>query len=1348
MGKPAPKKSTREAVEDASKQHQEVCQFLNRPLIKKRLPELRDRAANEVVLLHRLCDVSGPITYRDQEIDKMGTQGTVSNAVERLNKYLKELSDQFDVLRERNVIITVPRHTGGLQIGRYFICQDTRTGRYLEANEIKNILADAWLAFRKGKAAETGPEKILRSLIRKLKAEAVMALAEKLHQRGLNDYQPLAMELGSVRAKEVTGADLQDRDSRQRPEDHNRTWDDFHSEELGHPQGVYILSSDTGTGKTTWLRYLQLKIFQQEQFLPIFVDASKLEGLNFKDTNSFIPQLVELLELNLPKTQVTAFLEKHFDKVKMLVDGLDQIKGAGTEYSDLLDKLLLLGNVIVASRPFAVISQEGTASVKFLRLKHFDTGAQKRFFGKNYDRACEVCHSCHELMGIPMLAFMVRTLIENKQDKNIRTRTDIYERFTNHILTTDIGYKHDKLRSDTDVDTRVRLALAEISYEALAKGHIQKIPVSFCEPYTRKHATTIEQVLKHGLLNLIVDRTRGTDKFLYFSHQSFQEYLAAEWASQNAKLCSRILKEMWNPKWKEVINFLAGLIGEEFIQQIWSPSCEDNCIHSRLFLAAECCKELGQTLPLESILFDQLRKLSTEPPFEMDALFAIGQLNLPGAVDFLLSVARITEEKRWRMQNNIKQFDPRLNDIGFCAFKILGTITIGAKLSSDQKNRIIDLLVDSRQHKSRYAGVRLGHILEMLARAGQLDAQHANRIADLILLSEPPYYRCMSVICKLPDNLVTRCIDRAFVVLESKDQKQREAARRLISELGSKGRLSENNVDEIFDRLMSNEPGIRKSTLRLLQCIRPRWRFRAKHVDRVIAMLENSDREQVRLTAELIAQWATIPYDFPSCRFLIRHVEKVAILLDQPDAEMKKIAVDMLGHVICRRSYIYAERMFALLSDPDSCLELKCSVLNTIGRIGEKLSHSQKRGLIKQFAGMLIELLQSKNRELRRGIAAALYNYRNDLPLELVDRVIEIYVSSKEEMPSIPIPSHLSPNQVSKAFALLERKEGMFHRNAISILMGQPKNTLIPYVERIMKILQNGDVETIGCMLSLLGKFKGRLSSTNLDAIIKFLDCQHAELQRNAFSCLMAHVDNLRAGQIKHLLSLLRPTLGAPQHYAADLLLEVPDKVPRDYIAKLIVYIGHKDRFLHAIWATLKEKLTEREYENIQEAVDLKDPEVVNSLRPVVMKAFEAPHAGDAERAFQLLQAISYSSIVTEVESFAKRTIPRLAPDSMRELVKEYLKYPASETLCVAVEHLPNDIVVEYLPDFLSLFENRDERIKEISVIMVGKLVDALNQDHIAKIIPLLCDPDFSIRDKAYILTKELHSSRGLPASA
>jgi hypothetical protein len=79
-----------------------------------------------------------------------------------------------------------------------------------------------------------------------------------------------------------------------------------------------------------------------------------------------------------------------------------------------------------------------------------------------------------------------------------------------------------------------------------------------------------------------------TQEFLFFSHQSFQEFLAANYVSTRPELIEHVLNDMWHPKWREVIKFLAGFNGVPIIQAITQ---HDNVIHAPLFLAAECWAE-------------------------------------------------------------------------------------------------------------------------------------------------------------------------------------------------------------------------------------------------------------------------------------------------------------------------------------------------------------------------------------------------------------------------------------------------------------------------------------------------------------------------------------------------------------------------------------------------------------------------------------------------------------------------------------------------------------------------------------------------------------------------------------
>ena len=127
-----------------------------------------------------------------------------------------------------------------------------------------------------------------------------------------------------------------------------------------------------------------------------------------------------------------------------------------------------------------------------------------------------------------MLAYMVRTLIVRNLDKQIKSRTFLYKRFLDYVIS---DYYHERIELTENGQSNMREALQEISYKALVNSEpmIQSIPLKFCQKIARKYRIAIDDFLKYGLVQLIVDRTEGIDKYICFSHQSFQEYLATEW---------------------------------------------------------------------------------------------------------------------------------------------------------------------------------------------------------------------------------------------------------------------------------------------------------------------------------------------------------------------------------------------------------------------------------------------------------------------------------------------------------------------------------------------------------------------------------------------------------------------------------------------------------------------------------------------------------------------------------------------------------------------------------------------------------------------------------------------------
>jgi len=406
-----------------------------------------------------------------------------------------------------------------------------------------------------------------------------------------------------------------------------------------------------------------------------------------------------------------------------LVDGLDQIESPGG-YITILNGLLRISlrNLIVASRPFAVADQEGNSNVKFLRLKPFDVEAQKSYFGDKHERASKLCASCLEMLGIPMLAYMVRFLIGEKRDEKITNRTGLYKHFIDHILKE---YKHDNLTPSWEDKMGVRQVLCKISYEALAaqEPSIQKIPLSDVWKGER-HSITIDKILKYGLVSLIINRSKGTNEFLYFSHQSFQEYLAAEYVGDNEQSEQDVIRDATDPKWKNVIKFLAGRKEGKFIEKLAFSRFNEDVHHTRLFLAAECCAELNKQCNVEKAIFARLKNLLKEKAFYQKALGSLAYLNIKEALDLLINLS---------VQRASFHFSKWKEDLHLEAFNTLKLVK--GKMSVEQIHRLLEQLI---KPDSPYSLDTIRYNLKSIADV--FSAEHIDMVIDYKFSAEAIQY--------------------------------------------------------------------------------------------------------------------------------------------------------------------------------------------------------------------------------------------------------------------------------------------------------------------------------------------------------------------------------------------------------------------------------------------------------------------------------------------------------------------------------------------------------------------------------------------------------------------------------
>ena len=470
---------------------------------------------------------------------------------------------------------------------------------------------------------------VFKKIRSKLAQKAKEELDKKL--RG-SRFIPLNLECGTIPEKP-------EEEERERTSEwaHGREWQDFDLKTLPSFSKSYILSSSVGTGKTTFLYWLVTELVSKD-VVPIFMTCAEFERINPGGWNDLRKQLTLSFNHDFLEEDIENFFDTYFRREELffLFDGLDQIKG--DDYLNLAKTIFNItsrNHVIISSRPSSVISFESERDISFLRLKPFSAEDEKQYFADDYEKARSVSRVAPDLTRIPMLASMVKILIREGKATNIFTRADIYSRFLDHII-----YHHDPnipLSSQKVQQTEdIKKALKRISFDALnlKKPQIQKISISI---YSQKDfRIPVDDLPRFGLVNLVLETADSTQHSLFFSHQSFQEFLAAQYIDEDKERIERVIDEMWSPRWKEVIRFLAGIRGQEIVDMIYSQ--KDNIIHSQLFLAAECLAEVRDVSgEIKEEINSKIRDLIKIEPFRIDVISALRSLGDIIGLKLLLS---------------------------------------------------------------------------------------------------------------------------------------------------------------------------------------------------------------------------------------------------------------------------------------------------------------------------------------------------------------------------------------------------------------------------------------------------------------------------------------------------------------------------------------------------------------------------------------------------------------------------------------------------------------------------------------------------------------------------------------
>lgn len=1251
----------------------------------------------------------------------------ISGVVSRTSKYLEEkFPEGIPFLEDGDVVIRIPHERGGPPVGYRFACFNTKTQQYLNGPDTRKFFQDIQKHFIKGE------------LWKKLKEEAQQQLSEKL--KGRDDYQRLDMEIGTIPEKPQQRGTVTEVEE-PNTYDHNRVWKTFDMDSLLEPDGAYVVSDDAGRGKTTFLRHLQLEILQKTSLIPIFLDAQEIEKWNSQNVHQFAENLAENLDLELHEDNLVGFLKEAFEKdIICLVDGLDQTRGGGRQHELLANHILglLKKNVIIASRPSAVINLEDEKKFAFLRLKTFDTKTQKLYFGKHYRRARELSVNALDLIAIPMLACVVRTLIEEKEDKDVRNRAGLYKRFIDYILKE---YKHGRAKLPLGLRTKIRQNLSRISYEALAEEEpfIQKIPLEYCFEQPGRLTMEPEKLTESGLVDLILESSGRSDDVLYFTHQSFQEYLVAEWAKKSKRRTKRILDQMWNPKWKEVIKFLAGMLGEEFILRVYPPRCEDNCIHSRLFLAAECCGEWGRVCETERHILDRLMQLVHKPPFVEHAVASLCRLNTAEAIEFLVGIAvdsmvdgriaevpeaeslaaRIVAMARERMSRAhisrlirlIRNRNVHSGQLGYYIGFLL------AFLSSEDIDAIIDgtctRLLPIRELwyelAPRFSLAHIDHILECVERENE-DVK-VRFLSILKVITEQEVYRGSrqgDISCRLLPGHVETLIAHA----ERYASRVQEEVWQILAHLACKGVLSCRHMDWLVcKRGICSDVCMIHHASEMENLV---GRLSHRHVDQILDSLGDADLQTERMSFDILVPLVRRP--------LHRDLTKIVALLESDDPNLRAAVLYVLADAKWGFTAKQIDAVARLLTTDDESL---------LGKTVQTLCCIMKNAPPKQVH-QILTVLGAIDRDFA-------YSYM------LLDKGSPYHGGRLR----LSVPMTLSGSQIETISGFLDSPYRSKVHLGIELLATAGKRLSAEHTRKIVGLLVRADCDTVRLALRALSLVHGKLSDADIDEVVTFLSSDHADVRTAAAELLAEAKDSLLQVHVTRIVGLLKAGRSDIALEALRVVGHMSERVPDGAIMAVIETLEYREPM--ALWrwgrvARFASRFRQEHMDRLASYVRSGHPVLKeNALR--TLAALTGVVGIDDSCVYDVIRCLKSGGrgVRSAASVLLKGISHRLTRQHVDKLVEDYGSDGPNRERHTTICDISPRLLARHRDLFLELLNRRETGVQVEILKILERLADELQPRHFGIAEGLLGSPEGGVRDAAYRLLKNTYELRGLP---
>jgi hypothetical protein len=341
----------------------------------------------------------------------------------------------------------------------------------------------------------------------------------------------------------------------------------FDAQFLDSSVKIVLISGPAGFGKTSFCKWQALTsaealLSEKADVLPIFVPLYKFAYE--------VPQTVQAAFFDSPELQLLLADPNRATKIRLFLDGLDEVPHQGRQAQIVDLALAAMGQVsdlqiVITARDHVVGPWlEGVVRLRVQPLNDF----QQRTLVMNWLGSSEATNAffaqisklspLRPLLGVPLLASLIAAVYK-KQQYLPANRTALYSLFIELLCGGWDTAKGIKRQDRFGVHDK-RLVLAHLA----GKCHISRSRDASLLDFRVAVKQSLSKLVEHSddlLTEILQDGLLvNTGAGVRFSHLSFQEYLAAEFLVMGDPSRDRVklaLKQFYSGDdwWKEVLTF-------------------------------------------------------------------------------------------------------------------------------------------------------------------------------------------------------------------------------------------------------------------------------------------------------------------------------------------------------------------------------------------------------------------------------------------------------------------------------------------------------------------------------------------------------------------------------------------------------------------------------------------------------------------------------------------------------------------------------------------------------------------------------------------------------------------------